>query len=134
MQVYSIRSAREDRAAQVVERLFSWSDRHHHQSRVRKEGSPKKKGAAAAQGIAAGLSKAMLNKQKQKEQALHAKNQKAAKHKLLHLLLHPHNIHRRLGNGTYNGRDHFLASKFSAKWSKITLKGRTGRMEQVHQQ
>jgi len=73
------------------------------------------------------FSQAQIRRQKQRDIAKNKKNRRVAKGKLLDLILHPHHIHKSVGNGVFNGRDHFLASKYSTKWVKVTEAGRAKR-------
>ena len=76
-----------------------------------------------------GFSHAQIRKQKQREILRNKKHRKVAKGKLLDMILHPGDMYKRVGNGAFNGRDHFLASKYSTKWTKAVAAGREKREE-----
>merc|ERR1712154_736599 len=58
------------------------------------------------------------------DMALHRKNRKAAKDRLLDMLLRPQNVSRHLGNSRYNAREYYLVTKYLTKWGKITAASR----------
>lgn len=144
-EVYKIRKGREERAALVVERLFKWSDRHRKKHAVMNTNKvapaggggnkkDKKDRRASIGKMFSGkgqFTQGQIRKQKQKDIAMGKKNRRVAKGKLLDLILHPHHLHTHIGNGVFSGRDHFLASKYSTKWCKVTATGRAKREEEA---
>jgi len=123
-EVYKIRKGREERAGTIVDRLFTWSDRHkgrkelvHGPTSITNKDLPQKSRSFTR----------FIGRKKSSTTLPHVrlkKNQKAAKKRLLDMILHPQQQHMRVGNGIYNGRDHYLASKYSTKWNKATARGR----------
>lgn len=151
-EVYKIRKGREERAALVVDRLFKWADRHKGKAElVKGKGgkggkgnrvAPSDSGGGRSKGqskgkrpsfgvlnLGGGFSHAQIRKQKQREILRNKKHRKVAKGKLLDMILHPGDMYKRVGNGAFNGRDHFLASKYSTKWTKAVAAGREKREE-----
>jgi len=142
-EVYNIRKQREERASTVVQKVFKWSNRH--KGKYGHNDVKKEEGAAVAKGwfkrknkvdnAASGQSLKRLASSYNYSKRVAQQNVKAqskAKAKLKDMILHPHNRHKRLGNGAYNGREHFLASKFTTKWIKATGRGRDQRQEAFH--
>jgi len=134
-EVYNIRKQREERASNVVKKLFKWSTRHKVQDNVEHnelETVPEdERPRPAKKWFRRRKQKVVTYGQFYKRRAIQNRKARAKGMKdMKDLILNPHRRYKKVGTGVYNGRDHFLASKYSTKWVKATCTGRERREEE----
>jgi hypothetical protein len=129
-EVYKVRKGREERASMIVNRLFTWSNRHRGKQELIYGPTSIKSQVSIHKSRS--LTRFLGKKSKVGPSLAHfKKTQKLAKKRLLDMILHPQHQHRKVGNGAYNSRDHYLTSKYSTKWTKATAQGRKRRQQEL---
>ena len=149
-EVYAIRTGREERARAVTNRLFRWVDRHkgktnlmkhamHRGSTINVARQRARRGSISLQIDSAihggghdsikNLSQPLDKQQRRNASEKARKLRKLAKTRMYDMILNPDLVtHGAVANSKFNGRQHYLATKYITIWEVRTQQGRVKRL------